>query len=469
MPDSVVEPRKCDGCDRVMAKAKRKYGGLSYCGTCYPKLFEKRVCSQCGDYARLPIFDLSATCTKCFNSGPCLRCKRTGRPVGRMTAKGPVCNACAQYVGQSGYCDVCAEFSIRLVNKNTYGQIRRCCTACGRTGYATCPSCHRYRKLAEGPDGVMQCKVCVEFGEINCLECNESMPAGYGSRCEACYWQKIFRKRVAIDTEGFSSAFYRQEFNAYGHWLFDQVSAKKAALLINKHMVFFVEMAERWSHLPTYDQLVQAFGAEWLRRAKYPVLWMASQRSLAVDDRLKQEATQQRRINSILVSARSKASTEILNGFYDFLTARVAERKSSLVSIRISLRSAANLLDRCDASKSAPSSKTLCDLLVSTPGNAASLACFISYLNKTRGVSVEFPEASKVRALRREKLEKELGALVVQARQGVKVMDRWPSVALDLFHGVSKRKKSRYTLIEEGDGFRVIAGEREYWIPSPLS
>jgi hypothetical protein len=93
------------------------------------------------------------------------------------------------------------------------------------------------------------------------------MPAGLGRECTDCYWRRTFHKRLEINSEGFSSQTFTEEFKAYGLWFIDQVEAKKAALLINKHMLFFVEMAQHWSSLPSYDQLLKAFGADWLRRS----------------------------------------------------------------------------------------------------------------------------------------------------------------------------------------------------------
>jgi hypothetical protein len=234
-------------------------------------------------------------------------------------------------------------------------------------------------------------------------------------------------------------------------------------------MLFFVEMAEHWSCLPSYDQLLKAFGADWLRRARYLVQWMIACRNLVIDDELKQRETELRRIEVILASARSGSSSALLKGYHDVLTARAAGRKTSLVTLRTSLRSAANLLAQGEASQSGLSSKALRDLLIDTPGTAASLVAFVNYLNKTLNLSIDFPDPGETQRLKRKKQGHGLLALTKQAMTGADVMEQWLPAALSYFHGVSKLKKSDLTTVNDGDGLLVTVGETEFWIPSPTT
>lgn len=461
----------CDaaGCGRMMTKAKKIHEGLRYCDTCYARLFKKRLCSECGNHARLPIFDASAICTKCRNSRPCIRCHRVGRPVGKLTAEGPVCNSCAHYVEAAGLCEMCGEFRNRLVNKTVDGQVRRCCTRCANTAAATCSSCRRHRILTKAADGTMQCKLCAEIGEVACKSCGNCMPAGLGSECTDCYWKRTAYQRLSISAEErFSNSLYREAFYAYGIWLIEQVSGKEAALRINKHMLFFVQMAEKWACLPTYEQLLKTFGADWLRRAKYPVRWMVERHGLEVDEKLKQQTTERRRIAEILASVGDGVPQEMLSGYHDFLVTRAPSEGTSLASTRMALRSAANLLAHCSARRSLPSSRRLHELLVSTPGIAASLRGFITYLNDTRSLSIKFPKHSETQKLTRLKREQKIITLARQAKAGEDVMTQWVPAALRFFHGVSRIKQSDLTVHDDVEGLLVTAGETEYWIPTPL-
>lgn len=293
------------------------------------------------------------------------------------------------------------------------------------------------------------------------------MPAGLGSECRDCYWKRTFLKRLGMNSQGFSNPLYREQFTTYGEWLIEHVTAKEAALLINKHMVFFVEMAEKWACLPTYEQLLNTFGANWLRRAKYPTRWMVERHGLAIDNTLKQHSTERRRIDKILESAAQGLPQEMLYGYHGFLVARYAERDTSLVSVRAALRSAANLLSHTTTETSMPSSKTLRQLLVRTPGIAASVTGFVTYLNETYSLSIKFPNRSEMQKLNRLKHEKNIVALANQARGGEDILEQWIPAALGYFHGVTRLKQSDLVFREEVHGLLVTVSGNEYWIPSP--
>lgn len=314
----------------------------------------------------------------------------------------------------------------------------------------------------------MQCKLCAEIGEVACKFCNQSMPAGLGSECIACYWKRTAYHRLSIAIEKrLSNLHYQEEFLAYGGWLIGQVGAKETALLIHKHIVFFVQMEERWDILPSYEQLLSTFGADWLRRGRYPVKWLNECRGLEIDETLKQRATEQRRIDEILMLVEPGLPLEMLAGYHDILRARAAAQAITLSSIRIALRSAANLLIHSSAHGSKPSSKRLRELLVGRPGLAASLKGFITFLNDTYRLAIQFPKQIETQKLKRKKQEQMIIMLASQAREGQDVFKQWVPAALKYFHGVSRLRQSDLTVRDDVEGLLVNAGGTEYWIPSP--
>lgn len=314
----------------------------------------------------------------------------------------------------------------------------------------------------------MQCKLCAEMGEVACNSCNQSMPAGLGSECLACYWKKAAHKRLSIEIkERLSSLLYQEEFYAYGVWLIGQVGDKEAALLVNKHMAFFVQMEERWDFLPGYEQMLSTFGADWLRRAKYPVRWLIARHGLVIDETLKQRATEQRRINEILTSVGPGLPLQMLAGYRDVLLTRAAAQTTTLRSSRIALRSAANLLIHSTAHGSKPSSKRLRELLVRTPGLAASLKGFVTFLNESYNLSIQLPNYSETQKLKRKKQEQMIITLASQAREGEDVSKQWVPAALRYFHGVSRLRQSDLSVRDDVEGLLVTADGTEYWIPSP--
>lgn len=314
----------------------------------------------------------------------------------------------------------------------------------------------------------MQCKLCAEMGEVACNSCNQSMPAGLGSECLACYWKKAAHNRLSIEIkERLSSLLYQEEFYAYGVWLIGQVGDKEAALLVHKHMAFFVQMEERWDFLPGYEQMLSTFGADWLRRAKYPVRWLIASHGLVIDETLKQRATEQRRINEILTSVGPGLPLQMLAGYRDVLLTRAAAQTTTLRSSRIALRSAANLLIHSTAHGSKPSSKRLRELLVRTPGLAASLKGFVTFLNESYNLSIQLPNYSETQKLKRKKQEQMIITLASQAREGEDVSKQWVPAALRYFHGVSRARQSDLSVRDDVEGLLVTADGTEYWIPSP--
>lgn len=298
------------------------------------------------------------------------------------------------------------------------------------------------------------------------------MPAGYGHECENCYCRRTFYKRLQINTAALSNETYRLAFTLYGEWLFKKAGCKRAALMINRHMNSFMEMSVRWAELPTYPQLIESFGALWIRRAQLPVQWMIEAKGLHVDQELRAEHTELRRIDSITSSMTSDVARTILVAYRKHLESTPNKRRNSLRSIRMALRSAGNLLlTSAAAGQALPSSSSLRSLLAETPGIAASLKSFVSYLNGHYSLGLVFPEDNRdAIKLRRHRSELEVRALMREATQGIDVLDRWPAAALRYFHSVTRFRKADVTFTPDAEqrGMLVSLRGEEYWIPMPL-
>lgn len=460
----------CASCGKTMQKAHRVYLSQRYCSTCYARLFKPRPCPRCGVHTRLATFDASAVCDSCTAAGPCVRCGRAGRPVGKLTPYGPACNSCAHYFTEPRHCEVCDRLSTRLVKKCVDGRDLRCCPKCWSAS-ATCPSCRRCRILVEGRNSVMECSRCAHDGEVYCRVCGDKMPAGYGHECEDCYYRRTFHKRLQINTAALSNETYRLAFTFYGEWLLKKAGGKRAALMINRHMKSFMEMNARWPELPTYPQLIESLGTQWIRRAQLPVQWMIEAQGLHVDQELRAEHTELRRIDSITSSMTSDVARTILVGYRRHLESTHNKRRNSLRSIRMALRSASNLLlTSAAAGQALPSSSSLRSLLAETPGIAASLKSFVSYLNGHYSLDLVFPEDNRdAIKLRRHRFELEVRALMRDAAHGNDVLDRWPAAALGYFHGVTRYRKTEAILTIDADqvGILISLQGEEYWIPMP--
>ncbi|WP_139214189.1 hypothetical protein [Pseudomonas sp. NFACC02] len=276
-----------------------------------------------------------------------------------------------------------------------------------------------------------------------------------------------------MNTHGLSNEVFREAFNAYGRWLISKTGSQRASLLINRHFKAFQEMNALWRSLPSYGQLLESFGARWMRRAELPMRWMQEECGMQVDEELKADLTELRRIDAIIASMPSDAGREILANYRKHLEAQPNKRPNSLRSVRMALRSAANLMLVSASPEDItvlPSSKSLNALLAQTPGEAASLSGFVSFLNSTYAVEIKFPKDNREAIrLRRHRFEIELKLLMREAAQGGDVSDRWPAVALGYFHGVPRVAKSQLVLTQDLDqeGMQVSLKGKDYWIPLP--
>lgn len=471
MSESVTDLH-CDECGRKMAVAHRVYKEHRYCVTCYARVFKRRMCPKCGNYARLPKNDENAICRKCEIDKPCIRCGKTEYAIGKITPYGPVCGSCAPYFREMRPCGLCGKPSHRLTRVKRLGIEVPICPKCTRSDHGTCSACHRPRLLQEGPGGRLLCKACLEQGEIPCPSCNKPMPAGRGNLCEICYWQEAFRKRLKLNQEAFSIHEMQKAFGAFGEWLLAEVGENKAALTIHRYMPFFAEIEERWGNIPGYASLLGHFSAEGLRRVRLPMRWLKENRNIVPDVEAREADSDRRRIDAIVASIpKGTLAAKALTTYQDRLMKRVNAGKSTLRSVRLALRPAASLLLAATSDGGKMLDQVALDrYLLEAPGQMAAITGFINYLNEMHGLSL-VPKVNEklVSEVRRKKLEVELMALVREGGEGEDFRRRWLSVALAYFHGLPRRVghaiQGEQIVDHEDGGLSIAWGGQKYWIP----
>lgn len=462
----------CNGCGREMAKAKKVHAGQRYCETCYPRLFKRRMCPACGDWARLPVFDPTAHCSACKRARPCARCGKVEFATGMLTEYGPVCRSCVHYFKAVESCEVCGKLSQRLARSKTTG-VRRC-PKCSGSNMATCSSCRRYRVLITGQDGAARCELCTSKPDHPCDSCGILMPAGRGRECVVCAWQSVFLKRLAINAKGFSGDSIAGLFTQFGEWLLVRAGAHKAALSINGHYRFFLALDATWGAVPSYEQLLQHFGAAGLRRAENPMRFLTEAGVVTVSAQLRDQNTEQRRLAAILTEPADSWSAQLLSEYVDALKARMEQGATDLRSVRLAARAAANLLKGAQLKLGAlPTQKALESFWRGSPGQVAAVTGFIGHLNKHHGLELQAkPGVRWLSQARQQKAERELVALLSE------VVDddfegRWIVKGLAYFHGVSRTSLKK--LIFQPHEYRGVAGynvthtDKILWIPSASS
>ncbi len=465
----------CDECGRQMVKAHRFYRNRRYCPRCYKREFRPRVCTRCGCSAPILRTDAVAVCRKCEYDRPCARCEKTDYSIGKITPYGPVCNACSPYFRKPEPCEVCGALSSRLSRSTAQGHDWRMCSKCFTTDHGTCQACKRHRKLQLASSGQMLCRKCVIYGTHPCTQCGQSMPAGYGNRCERCYWRSLLEKRVRLDCAAFSTRVMAEHFTAFGQWLLAEVGGNKSALTIHRYLPFFIEIEQQWGDIPEYAPLLGRFGAAGLRRMLLPMRWIESVGLATPDEEAKAEDSERRRIAAIQDKLAPRSNErKLLDSYLQMLLGRLAAGKTTLVSVRLALTPAAELLSgfaEGDQGCWLPGQEQLNAYLAKKPGQRAAISGFVRYLREVHSAEVSLPSANQTEAkrLRRKNLEAELLALMRYGDGSEPIRRQWISAALAYFHGLDRNidKKALVGVAQFHGGVVITWHGQAFWLPVP--
>ena len=466
---------RCDECEHPGVKIARKFRGLRYCRTCYARMFKRKLCPKCGSFARLPVHITNAVCRSCEQSRPCVRCGRTMTRVGKMTAYGPACGACAHYFNAPEPCEACGTPSTRLARNRRLGHDLRLCPRCVRADHGTCEACRRHRLLQGCPDdGRRLCAPCRDQGEVPCPQCGRAMPAGCRRQCWDCYWSTVVEQRIRIDCAAFSSTVMSGRFEGFGRWLARTRGNHKAAGSIHQYLAFFLEVERGWGDIPDYPTLLAHFGAHGLRRSLLPIRWMEQSGAVTVDAAAREADSDRRRIARALDRfAQDTPAGTLLASYHDAMMGRHQRGEITLRSIRLALSPAASLLEAAqETGYMPPDQKALDALLRRAPGQRAALSGFVNHLRNDHGVEIALPrgDALASRRNRRRLLEREVLALMREGGSGEAFERRWICAALAYFHDLPRRAGRGVAMQDvqpDGNGMRVLINERSYWIPRP--
>ena len=464
----------CGECGRHSVRIVRVHRGKRFCQTCYQRLFKRRLCPQCGNFARLPRFEPNAVCLSCENAQPCVRCRKTDIRVGMRTPYGPACIACTPYFKPPEPCERCGTLSRWLSRRKELEHDLRLCPQCARAGHGTCEACRRHRELEPAADGRRLCRTCTEKGEVPCPECRRPMPAGCGKRCWNCYWKQVAQHRIRLNAAGLASPTLAQRFTNFGAWLIEETGAHKAALNINRYLEFFQQIGKAWDDIPEYDALLQHFGAAGLRRRLLAAHWMEAAGLVVVDADTREADSERRRIEAALnrLPAGSQAAV-ILAGYHATLRARAKAGTCTLRSVRLALSPAAGLLEMAAAGRGLlPDQRILEAFLRQSPGQQAAVSSFVTYLRGSYGTELALPRrnARQRQKERRAKLLPELLAVLREAGRTEAVDRRWLRIALQYFHDLPARAGKNAAdddLATNADGITVRVKNQSYWIPWP--
>lgn len=472
--DKIISNRdcRCSECGREMSKAKKVHRGNRFCETCYARMFKRNICPGCQNFARLPIFDPEAVCRMCEVRLPCIRCNRSGLKVGKLTVAGPVCASCAPHFRTPSPCERCSKPSTALVRTEVERTILRCCPTCrSAIRTSTCSACRRARVIVT-QTGPALCKKCYELGEVACPICSREMPAGRGNACEECEWKASFERRLKSLPGAAASDQTKQDFEDFAHWLSAHRGAHYAALNMKRYLSFFEEVGALWPEFPSYENLVDHFGAERLRRVRTVIRWLNESSRIAIDATVRERVSDRRRINRSLTFFSSGTGHEALVGYSAELEQRLADGLLQIRSVRLAISSAVQLLYVANPhGHKLPSQESLRRLLLRRPGLYASLQGFVGYLNRRYGVNLRGRfDPHWLKKASRNVGERRLMGLYAHAEDSEKFDRRWIREALRFFHGVRRIRAREIDYRPEPNGtqpgFNVTINNQEFWVPS---
>jgi hypothetical protein len=298
------------------------------------------------------------------------------------------------------------------------------------------------------------------------------MPAGLGRVCETCYWENTFQKRQLINKAAFSQSNIATAFLYYGEWLKSVAGVRKAALSINRHLIFFLDIERNWKSIPDYETLLTHFGAGYLRRALLPMRWFEITGYIVSNKKIKEDISTKRRIQEKLVFfPNNSQERNIIHDYYQSLVRDMSKGQIGLRTINLALTPALALMKKANEMKyTIPSQKVLNEYIEMVPGQYASISRFIRFLNIEKYMDIYLPKIDKNKAeiYRKNKLEKILAKLIQTPNKYSKFRQRWISISLAYFHGLSKNIMG--SLNEENikivqDGILIIWNNQQFWIP----
>lgn len=464
----------CDECGRKVDHIHRRYKGHGYCGSCYAREFIVAKCPCCKRKARLPRKVPEAICRACESDRPCVRCGEQGKPVGKITEYGVVCNSCARYFEKEKPCECCGKLTYHLTKVSRFKDDLRRCRSCATVDYGTCSGCGHYRLLSAESDNKL-CEKC-QFGElVKCRDCGELMMAGRGSQCEKCYWKQLLETRIKINKYLLKSDELQEQFERFGHWLGSQSGYMKSSIMISQHVLFFQELEIRWQQIPSYRQLLVHFGADKLRRSRKIIEWFHETGLVKINLEVKNTVAEEQRVGRILCRVPGNTiASEIINGYVRELWDKFAREKISLRTLRLSLTPAIALVkDYTDDLNSLPNQGSINRYLADHPGQRASLSGFVGFIKRSYDLNLELV-SSKNNKERKKVLEDKIADMATVKWRGNELYN-WVKVSLDYFHGLSLSKGKIKSLMNsksvqsDGDGFLLKYNGAEYYIPLPFS
>ena len=476
LTENIIE-HYCYGCNQSVSFIKKRYKGKKYCSTCYARIFKRRTCPSCGDFARLPRDNEQAICNECIKKQPCIRCNQTNKPIGKLTEYGAVCNSCSVYFRPIETCERCGTPSQKLTRISRFNDDLRVCSKCATRDYETCPSCQKHRLLQSDASGQKKCKKCRDNPQKSCKACRCMITAGCADLCDNCYWHQNLWNKFDQNHNAFESIYLKQQYESYTDWLEKKVGSHKAALYINKHTHFFMKTEIDWNKsVPTSKKLLARLRSSGLRKFELVMQWLKEVHDIQIDTDNKKSCSERDQMEKLVQSIlQPSLAYDVVLEYKNKLEEKIKRGDTSIRSARLALKPAvALMLSMGQESTQLPNLEHIKAYLADYSGQAAALTGFISFLNENYGTSIDYLGLKKSNFLmtkRKQKLENKIIALTQTDLSNNKAITSWVRNGLRYFHQllyIDALKIKAEMITETDDGFTVVFKNQSYWLPKSM-
>ena len=223
------------------------------------------------------------------------------------------------------------------------------------------------------------------------------MVPGTGSApCRQCSIRRRMDRRVALGIELIEQPWVRDLFQEFCAWECFSRTAGNVTRRIDTYAAGFAQIDRHVSASGalTQDSLLRIFGAEGLRRQHLIIRFLTDRLPVAWDAGRTGIFVAARRIEDIIAASDGLPLGHVLRAYRDYL---VQDDRLRLVTVRLYLKAAFGLCEHsgCTGTESMQQSQVN-HYLRRTPGQKASLALFLNYLNRITGSRLRVPLRRRV-------------------------------------------------------------------------
>jgi len=268
--------------------------------------------------------------------------------------------------------------------------------------YKPCSHCHYRREpftftLHKKP----LCKICsIEYERV-CKQCHQKFPAGFGTICTTCHYEKTFTHRLELFSQHYSTQI-QPYFIGFAYWLKKRRGVIYSAKNLQKYVAYFNKINTLTNNLqtfPTYKQLLN-FITDATHKKNYLIhIYLNEIGIITIKKNLTEEYTNHRLIQKYLQHfKKGTLSYNLIHNYYNTLLLRLQNKKTTIHSIRLSLTPAVKFLKYCQYfQEKTPTQYALEGYLFIYYGQKATLTGFINFISNTYQYELDIKIISKPR------------------------------------------------------------------------